>query len=133
MINIHYKEMIWTLNLIFIFIFLGHIFTIGYKLVYPENPSVKNYNSELKNIDFPLAFKLCLFELDKSNDRYTKIGYPNVYWFFEGKSKFGEIFGWNGHLQNNLTLGSVRSNSLPLLIEFIRISSFRRYSFESIF
>ena len=77
-------------------------------MVFPDNPSVRIYNRNLSEIDFPLSFKLCLYEQSDGSDRYLNIGYFNVYWFFEGRSMFGEILGWNGHLKHNQTIGSVQ-------------------------
>ena len=104
-------KLLLALNLIFTIIFLLHIFGIGHKLLYPDNPSVRIYNRNLSEVDFPLSFKLCLFEQRNTSDRYLNIGYSNVYWFFEGKSKNGEVFGWNGHSNYNQTIGSVQGKN----------------------
>ena len=104
-------KLLLILNLLFTFVFMGHIFFVGRKLMYPDNPSVKIYTRNLSEIDFPLSFKLCLFEQKNASKRYLDIGYWNDYWFFEGKSKFGEHFGWNGHSENNETLGSVQGKT----------------------
>ena len=101
-------KLLLTLNLLFTVVFLGHIFSIGRKLMYPDNPSVKVYNRNLTEMAFPLTFKLCLFERQNASARYLDIGYWNDYWFFKGRSKFGETFGWNGHSQSNGTIGSVQ-------------------------
>ena len=110
-----------TLNLIFTIVFLGHIFSIGHKLLYPDNPSVRIYNRNLSEVDFPLSFKLCLFEQRNASDRYLNIGYSNVYWFFEGKSMFADYFGWNGHAENNETLGSVQGKTKSIIGFFLQI------------
>ena len=104
-------KLLLTLNLLFTFVFLGHILSIGCKLMYPDNPSVKIYTKNLSEIDFPLSFKLCLFEQKNASKRYLDIGYWNDYWFFEGKSMYGEHFGWNGHSEDNETLGSVQGKT----------------------
>ena len=111
-------KFLWTLNLLFTIVCFGHIFFIGHKLTYPDNPSVKIYNRNLTEVDFPLSFKLCLSEQANASKRYLDIGYSNVYWFFEGKSKFGEIFGWNGHLENNGTIGSVKGEDKSIIESF---------------
>ena len=119
-------KLLLTLNLTFTIVFLGHIFGIGYKLLYPDNPSVRIYNRNLSEVDFPLSFKLCLFEQTNASDRYLNIGYSNVYWFFEGKSMFGEHFGWKGHSENNETLGSVQGKTKSIMVFFKLSSSWLR-------
>ena len=47
-------------NLIFATVFLTHIAIIGYRRKYPENPSVRVFDKDLKDIEFPLSFKICI-------------------------------------------------------------------------
>ena len=51
---------------------------------------------------------MCVSEIDNTTDRYTSIGYKNDYDFYLGRSVYNNsLFGWNGHLQNGSTVGTV--------------------------
>ena len=101
-------------NLFFFVAFLVHIVTIGYDMIFPNNPSVRIYEKELREIDFPITFKLCVKD---SNDilRYNRMGYSDESRFFYGISKFNRYtYGWNGHTANMSTIGSVQGKSPDL-------------------
>ena len=88
--------------------FLFHIAMIEYNLQYPDYPSVKIYKKNIKDIEFPISFKLCVRELKNPNFRYIKIGYQNEMDYYKGVSMFNRNhFGWNGFTKTNATLGSV--------------------------
>ena len=38
--------------------------------IYPTLPSQRVYKKDLKNIEFPLSFRICLNELTNSSERY---------------------------------------------------------------
>ena len=98
----------FILNLLFFVAFIVHISTIGYHMLYPNNPSIKIYEKELGNIDFPLSFKLCANVLNDF-EKYNRIGYSNEVQFFYGRGKFNRFtHGWNGHTENQSTIGSVQ-------------------------
>ena len=102
------KLVTFILNLFFFVAFLVHIVTIGYDMIFPNNPSVRIYEKELREIDFPITFKLCVKD---SNDilRYNRLGYSDESRFFYGRSKFNKYtYGWNGHTANVSTVGSVQ-------------------------
>ena len=108
MMNMKIK-LAYVLNFIFFLVFLNHIFQIGQKLNSPEYPSVTVYKKDLKEIAFPISFKLCANELKNSSERYKRNGYSNFYDFFRGKVMFGDrYFGWNGHAQNRTNLKTVQ-------------------------
>ena len=86
-----------------------HLFTIGFYLINPEYPSIRVYNKELKQINFPLYFKICATELNNFNERYQKMGYSNEHNFFNGYSRFERnIIGWGGHNENGSTLYHIK-------------------------
>ena len=61
---------------------------------------------------------MCVSEIDNSTERYTNLGYKNDYDFYLGRSVYNKsLFGWNGHLQNGSTVGTVEG-------EFIMNKSF---------
>ena len=81
----------------------------GFFILYPDLPEIKVYKTDLKNIDFPLAFKFCVKEIENSLDRYTSLGYASDYDFFWGRSRFNNsLFGWGGHLANGSSIADVK-------------------------
>ena len=75
---------------------------------YPDYPSVKSYKKNLKEIEFPISFKLCVRELE-STMRYSRYGYLNAYGFYEGRSELNHsLRGWNGFSETNSTIGSTQ-------------------------
>lgn len=103
-----HKSIPKIINLIFAIVFSIHIATIGYLRVYPENPSVRVYDKDFKDIEFPSAFKFCLREQYGALKRYNKIGYLDKWAFFEGRPILhGGYFGWAGRDRNKSTLGTV--------------------------
>ena len=81
------RRLTFFLNLVFLICFLVHIMSIGYTLKYPEYPSTVINNKELKDIEFPISFQLCIKELENVEKRYRNIGYKNFGDFFKGVSK----------------------------------------------
>ena len=106
------------MNLIFASVFSIHIAIIGYRSVYPENPSVRVYDKDLKDIEFPLSFKICVSEKANALKRYQKIGYEDIFNFFEGRPIYNEsFFGWAGRDRNKPTLGTVKGQSIIVKLE----------------
>ena len=111
--RISFLQSTLIVNLIFTIMFAIHLTMIEYNLQYPKYPSVRIYKKNLKDIEFPIAFKLCVIELNNNSIRYQKVGYKNEYDFFLGKSMFNEnLFGWNGFTKTNTTFGSVEGTKL---------------------
>ena len=104
MINFH-KAIPKILNLIFAIVFFIHVAILGHQRVYPENPSIRVYDKELKDIEFPLSFKLCVRDQDQqSSKRYQNIGYKDIFQFFEGRSYYNSSYvGWTGGDRNKST------------------------------
>ena len=89
-------------------IFIIHIIQLGFTTLYPELPDIKSYKKELKDIDFPVSFMVCLNEPNKTNGKFRDFGYNDLYAFFNGESMFNSsIIGWSGHKRNGLTFESV--------------------------
>ena len=105
------KKLAYILNATLVIAFIIHISLIGYNIKHPDVPSVRVYTRELKDLNFPLSFKLCVKEHKRIKDRYLKYGYNNVHSFFQGRKRFfgGDWFGWAGHHgSGNETLGPVK-------------------------
>ena len=78
-----------------------HVAFIGYNIIFPELPEIKIYSKDLKDIAFPLAFRLCAQEHQNPDEKYQKIGYKNAMEFFIGRSMYNwKHYGWNGHKEN---------------------------------
>ena len=107
----------FTLSLVCFF----HICTILYNYLNPENPSVKYYDKNLSELDFPLNFKIC-FERPDQIEIFKEMGYKNnliYYDFYYGKSRFNRsLYGWEGHSSNG-TVGPVKGVCTELLILFL--------------
>ena len=88
------------------FVCAVHIGLNGYYILHPQLPDIKVYEVDLKDMDFPLTFKLCATEVKNSYKRYTDLGYTNEFQFFMGKSSYNNtLYGWNGHTPNGSTVG----------------------------
>ena len=104
----------YLFNLSFALVFFAHAAIITYNILFPSNPSVKVYKKDLKDIDFPLALKLCVEERKDFHKRYQDLGYNSIYKFFRGMSRYeSRWLGWSGHSSsgNGSTLGSVNGIS----------------------
>ena len=111
------KTLYMLLNVLFFIFFIIHVSNIGYQSMYPAVPEIVVYKKELSEIEFPLLFRICLFEHQNKTDRFQKYGYNDVVDYFNGVSKFNRsMLGWAGHAENGTTLGSVAGkfgNLLP--------------------
>ena len=75
-----------------------HVAFIGYYIIYPELPEIKIYSRDIKDIAFPLVFRLWAREFQDPDKKYKNIGYDNVMDFFRGQSMYDwKHYGWNGH------------------------------------
>ena len=89
---------------------LIHVAFIGYYIIYPELPDIKIYSKDLKDITFPLVFRLCAQEHQNPKEKYRKIGYDNSMEFFIGRSMYSwKHYGWNGHKKGNKVIGSLEN------------------------
>ena len=61
---------IFLIKLILFFICVINSCYVVYKSIYPTLPSQRVYKKDLKNIKFPLSFRICLHELTNSSERY---------------------------------------------------------------
>ena len=109
--KVRLKYMRYVVKMAFTIIFITHTSLIAFKIRYPDVPDLKVSKKHLKDIDFPLNFKLCFHDIENSRSRYQKYGFNYDYDFYRGKSMFnGSIFGWNGHDKLGFTVGPVRGN-----------------------
>ena len=94
-----------------------HISVNGYFILYPGLPDIRVSKDDLQNIDFPLAFKLCVIEKENISARYTNVGYESDVAFFKGKSMYNEsLYGWSGHTDNGSIISNVEGIVLSISI-----------------
>ena len=78
----------------------------------PENTVTKTVKTNLENVDFPVAFKVCM-KPSFSDEQMKKVGYEDPYSYFAGRSKYEYRLdgmgrhGWAGHTAE----GGVFSNA----------------------
>ena len=90
-----------------------HVGILIYSKVNPDLPEVKYYKKNLKEIDFPIAFQICITENNNDTSKYHDLGYMDLWEFFNGKSMFNDsIVGWAGHTENGSLIGSVEGLNL---------------------
>ena len=82
-----------------------HIGYIVLNILNPEFPQVRLYKEELKNIEFPISFQICINEFNltnSTNEKYHQYGYDGMMGYFMGQSRYNStIVGWAGHKQNH--------------------------------
>ena len=60
---------------------------------------------DLDVIEFPVLFKVCITPAFKI-EKIIKSGYSNLWFYFMGKSRFGQIYGWAGHTRNGTVIST---------------------------
>ena len=108
-----FKRLINLINFTLLIICIINSCDVFYKLVNPELPSIHEYETKLKDIEFPISFKICLNDPKNTHDRYQKIGYKDVYRFFKGTSKYNKSHvGWSGHTKDGATIGTTEGKEI---------------------
>ena len=93
--------------ILFVSAFIVHISFIGNK-VFTELPNLQVFKKQLKDIEFPLIFRVCANQVQNGDAKFQKYGYRNFDDFFRGKSMFNQsLFGWGGHMSNGLNKANV--------------------------
>ena len=118
------RRIIYFLNFLLLIICIINSCQVVDRLLHPELPSTRKSETDLKDIEFPLSFRICLHKLKDINKRYQKLGYKDVYKFFLGRSRFNNsFFGWNGHSEKGGIIASTEGylirKKVFLLIFFI--------------
>ena len=96
-----------VITFLFSFATLVHVFYLGYYLFNPDRPEIEISNAKLEDIDFPVVFKICLYDLQNTSQRYNKLGYGEVDSFFSGTSSYIDLVGWNGFNEYGEQIGTV--------------------------
>ena len=86
-----------------------HISSIGYAIFFPNLPEIRVYKKDLKDIEFPISFRICAYELTNKNERFKKMGYKSASNYFRGRSMFNEsLVGWGGQTENGSNIGTIQ-------------------------
>ena len=102
------KQIDIAINFVIIVICIVHILLTGYHNLFPDLPNMRIQDKALNDIEFPLFIQMCVSEIDNATDRYTNLGYRNDFEFYLGNSVYNaSLFGWNGHLPNGSTVGTL--------------------------
>ena len=98
-------------RLISLILTLGCIFNIGFIInnnVNPELPVLSVHQKNIKDIEFPLSFLICIDQIVNDTTKYREVGYNNVYRFYIGESRHNEsVIGWRGHMINGSKYNTV--------------------------
>ena len=79
----------------------AHVGNILYAFLNPENPTVKQYEKRLDEIEFPLTFKYCL-TLANESQIIRNLGYKLIWEYYYGQSFYNRnLYGWTGHTPDN--------------------------------
>ena len=100
----------WFDMLFKLFCLVAVIVQLGFNLqgfLQPKFPTTRVKDVALKDLDFPLIFKICVQPGFNQTALY-EVGYSGLLEYFKGKSRFnGDVFGWAGHTSDNRTWGGV--------------------------
>ena len=100
------------INIALIITCMLHVLSILLDYLYPENPSIKHYDRQLHEMDFPIIFKMCYHFPDS---KFKDLGYKDSYEFIAGRSMFNKtLYGWGGHTINGSTLASPKGLFLKI-------------------
>ena len=96
------------INIVLISSCVFHVGNIVNDILNPNLPEISVYKKDLKDIEFPLSFLICIDQLVNADFKYKEVGYDNKYRFFIGESIHNKsVIGWRGHMKNGSTYDKV--------------------------
>ena len=96
------------INIVLISSCVFHVGNIVNDILNPNLPEISVYKKDLKDIEFPLSFLICIDQLVNADFKYKEVGYENKYRFFIAESIHNKsIIGWRGHMKNGSTYDTV--------------------------
>ena len=107
---IKFNNFTYFINFILTLACIVQVVKISQNQVSPPNPDVKVYQRQLRDLEFPLAFIVCLGDWGDGPIKYERAGYKDQDNFFTGHRNSGD-FGWYGHqMENGSTIRSVEGS-----------------------
>ena len=92
-----HNKWIWTLaNLFCTASFLFQLFHLLPSYLAPTMTNTEVTNVQLKNMNFPLDFEICVRPLLNST-ALQQLGYEHVSYYHMGANSNGSLIGWGGH------------------------------------
>ena len=79
--NFRLQQIKKLLVLMILIIVIINSVLVTYRLAKPELPSIRIYDRNMDEIEFPISFQICLYELENRNKRYRDMGYRDVFYF----------------------------------------------------
>ena len=79
--NLRLQQIKKLLVLMILIIVIINSVLVTYRLAKPELPSIRIYDRNMDEIEFPISFQICLYELENRNKRYRDMGYRDVFYF----------------------------------------------------
>ena len=109
--------------------FIIHVCVLIHNKLNPDIPDIKHYKKDLKEIDFPLAFQICIHEkIYNDTKKFKDLGYFDLLSFFSGTSMFNDsIVGWTGHTENGSSMATVEGLRFDLIDFEFSIYSFKKF------
>ena len=111
------NRLFYLVNLIFTIVCFLHVTITLFNSINPPNPEIKVYERAIKDVQFPILFKICGKESKHGSMRFRNLGYVNNVEFFGGISRFSKnktVVGWNGHTENGSTIGPLEGITLVI-------------------
>ena len=95
------------INVILTIVFTIHVLVMAHQMFNPEVLSMKTYKKHFTEVEFPLVFRICAYEIQNTTVKFQKYGYKNDFWYYNGQSMYNSsLFGWNGHTKDGKTIAS---------------------------
>ena len=101
-----------VLHTILIVSCIVHVLFICVQIFHPSLPEIRVYKKDLKDIEFPISFRICAQELREGDEKFKKLGDKGISDFFRGRSMFNKsLVGWRGHTENGSTISTVEGKN----------------------
>ena len=84
---------------------------------------------DLDEIEFPVLFKVCITPAFKI-EKIIESGYSNLWYYFMGKSKFSNIYGWAGHTENGTVISTPKSILKDVVVDIKEVLKYIRVKYR---
>ena len=98
------------IHLLYIALLVGCILNTGGIVFWhfnPNLPSIRVFEKDLKDVEFPLVFRICINKINQDDTELIKLGYSQYNSYFRGISMYNRSnIGWRGHTEDGKTIGT---------------------------